>query len=163
MRRPLVPEEAYVWVEIPECTRIRRSRHLRAVFWIRSVSVLGPKTMEHKSEVARALRTSGVRGAELGGPGKVEQVKVEARFSSSLRPGGTIVVIAREVPRCGATAGSPRISRLRRALGRPRRRRATCEQKGTGSDEKKVDPSRATTPRLVGAVRTWKGRGDQNV
>ncbi len=74
---PLVLEEARVGVEVAEGGGVGRARDVAAVFGVGSVDVLGPQAVEDESQVLGALGFLGVGGAELGGPGEVEEVEVE--------------------------------------------------------------------------------------
>ncbi len=74
---PLVLEEAGVGVEVAEGGGVGGAGDVPAVFRVGSVDVLGPQSVEDEAQVLGALGLLGVGGAELGGPGEVEEVEVE--------------------------------------------------------------------------------------
>ena len=83
MGLPLVAEEAGVGVEVAEGGGITRAGGVGAVFGEWARGVLGPEAVEDEGGVLGALCGVGVRVAELGRPGEIEEVEVEG-----LRRGG---------------------------------------------------------------------------
>jgi len=74
---PLVTEETWVGVDVGEGGGIVWAGIGGAVLRIATVGVLGPETVEDQGGALGALGCVGVRVAELGGPGEVEEVVVE--------------------------------------------------------------------------------------
>ena len=80
---PLVTEEAGVGVEVAVGGGVTWAGGIRAVLGEGAGGVLGPEAVEDESGVLGALGGVGVRVAELGRPGEIEEVVVEG-----LRGGG---------------------------------------------------------------------------
>jgi hypothetical protein len=74
---PLVTKETGVGIDIGEGRWIAWAGVGGAVLRIATVRVLGPEAVEHEGGALGALGCVGVRVAELGGPGEVEEVVVE--------------------------------------------------------------------------------------
>jgi hypothetical protein len=70
-------EEASVGVEIIVRGGVSRAGRVRAVLREGAGGVLGPEAVEDEGGVLGALGRGWVGGAELGGPGEVEEVVVE--------------------------------------------------------------------------------------
>jgi len=104
---PLVTEEAGVGIYVSVGGGIAWAGVGRTILRIATVRVLGPEAVEDERGASGALGCVGVRVAELGGPGEVEQVVVEglgggcrfdrlrgccagARCRFGRRPGGRI-------------------------------------------------------------------------
>ena len=80
---PLVAEEAGVGVEVAEGGGVTWAGGVGAVLGEGAGGVLGPEAVEDEGGVLGTLGGVGVRVAELGGPGEIEEVEVEG-----LRGGG---------------------------------------------------------------------------
>jgi hypothetical protein len=79
---PLVTEETGVGVDVGEGGGIAWAWVGGAVLWISAVGVLRPEAVEDEGWALGTLGCVGVRVAELGGPGEVEEVVVEGLVGS---------------------------------------------------------------------------------
>jgi len=78
---PLVLEEAGVGVDVGVLGGVGGAGGVGAVLRVGAVGVLGPEAVEDDGGVAGALDGGGVRVAELGRPGEVEEVVVEVLWA----------------------------------------------------------------------------------
>ena len=78
MGAPFMLQESLVGVDVPVGDRIGGAGGARAIFGVGAIVVLGPEPVEDEGGVGGALGGVGMRVAELGGPGEVEKVVVEA-------------------------------------------------------------------------------------
>lgn len=85
MGAPLVTEEAGVGVDVGEGGGVAWARVGGAVLRIATVGVLGPEAVEDEGGALGALGCVGVRVAELGRPGEVEEVVVEGLVGGCCR------------------------------------------------------------------------------
>jgi len=74
---PLVLEEARIGIDISIEGRVGGAGGVAAALGMPTVVGLRPEAVEDKREVLGALGATGVGGAELRRPGKVEKVEVE--------------------------------------------------------------------------------------
>ena len=75
---PLVLEQALIGVDVFVRAGIGRTGSAGAVFGVGAVVVLRPESVENEGGVGGALGGVAVGLAELGGPGNIEEVIVEA-------------------------------------------------------------------------------------
>ena len=89
MGLPFMLEQAGLGVDVAELIGVRAGRE-GAVLRVAAVIVLRPETVEDECIVAGAFGGFGVRVAELGRPGEIEKVKVEARGACERACGAVI-------------------------------------------------------------------------
>lgn len=77
MHLPLVAKESGVRVDVAKGGRIGGTGGVAAVLGVSAVVGLGPEAVENEAEMLGALGPACVGGAELWGPGEVEQVEIE--------------------------------------------------------------------------------------
>ena len=78
-------QKAWIGIDIRIHRRIRGAWSIRTVLRIGSIGILGPKAVEDKCGVLRALRRIPVRMAEFRRPGKIQQIVVEVLLAGRLR------------------------------------------------------------------------------
>jgi hypothetical protein len=82
---PFMLKESLVGIDVAEGGWIGGAGSFGAIFGISAVDILRPEAMEDEGGVRGALGGAGMRVAELGRPGEVEQVVVESRALSEAR------------------------------------------------------------------------------
>ena len=101
---PFVLKKLLVGIDIAEGGWIAGAGGVGAVFGVATIGVLRPEAVEDEGEVGGALSGTGMRIAELGRPGKIEQVVVEAGTLS--KPWGRAVGGRGRTGRAGVGIGS---------------------------------------------------------
>ena len=81
MGLPLVLKEAGVGVDVGVLGWVGGAGGVGAVLGVGAVGVLGPEAVEDEGGVLGAFGGGGMGGAELGGPGEVEEVVVEVLWA----------------------------------------------------------------------------------
>lgn len=74
---PLVLKEARIGVDISIEGRVSGAGGIAAVLRVSPVAGLRPEAVKHEGAVLSAFGSAGVSGAELRGPGEIEEIEIE--------------------------------------------------------------------------------------